>query len=219
MATSTLGWSPGVRMSREAKWIWKADTPAGVPAGARISAGKSGSVARSFPNSAVASVKRLPTSCMPSPESPAKRTMTRSRSSKAVLVVLWCSSKATSLLTLVEKSDNQDQVSPDWGVARRTARFRQLELVVPDGQYHGFPYPRSDGKRLSRARREVRHRDTAAPERAGQAAHPGRQRLDGADRPLDLPERRVHAECRRRHGLRDLERQGHDALERLRRHD
>ena len=60
MATSTLGWSPGVRMSREAKWIWKAETPCGVPAGARISAGKSGSVARSLPTTAVASVKRLP---------------------------------------------------------------------------------------------------------------------------------------------------------------
>ena len=60
IATSTFGWSPGVRMSREAKWIWKAETPWSVPAGARISAGKSGSVARSFPTIAVASVKRLP---------------------------------------------------------------------------------------------------------------------------------------------------------------
>ena len=33
IATSTFGWSPGVRMSREAKWIWKAETPCGVPAG------------------------------------------------------------------------------------------------------------------------------------------------------------------------------------------
>ena len=78
IATSTFGWSPGVRMSREAKWIWKADTPCGVPAGARISAGKSGSVARSLPTTAVASVKRLPVSCIPSPESPANRTTTRS---------------------------------------------------------------------------------------------------------------------------------------------
>ena len=81
IATSTFGASPGVRMSREAKWIWNADTPASVPAGARISAGKFGSVARSLPSTAVASVKRLPASCMPSPESPAKRTTTRSRSS------------------------------------------------------------------------------------------------------------------------------------------
>ena len=81
MATRTFGASPGVRMSREAKWIWNADTPASVPAGARISAGKFGSVARSLPTTAVASVKRLPVSCMPSPESPAKRMITRSRSS------------------------------------------------------------------------------------------------------------------------------------------
>ena len=59
IATSTFGASPGVRMSREAKWIWNAETPASVPAGARISAGKFGSVARSLPSTAVASVKRL----------------------------------------------------------------------------------------------------------------------------------------------------------------
>src|SRR5579862_948782 len=78
MATSTLGASPGVRMSRAAKWIWNDETPASVPAGARISAGKLGSVARSFPSAAVASVNRPPASCIPSPESPANRTMTRS---------------------------------------------------------------------------------------------------------------------------------------------
>ena len=86
IATSTFGASPGVRMSREAKWIWNAETPASVPAGARISAGKFGSVARSLPSTAVASVKRLPASCMPSPESPAKRTTTRSRSSIVLLM-------------------------------------------------------------------------------------------------------------------------------------
>ena len=36
------GASAGVRMSSLAKWIWKPDTPASEPAGARISAGKSG---------------------------------------------------------------------------------------------------------------------------------------------------------------------------------
>ena len=49
MATSTLGASPGVVMSWSEMWTWKAETPASVPAGARISAGKSGSVARSLP--------------------------------------------------------------------------------------------------------------------------------------------------------------------------
>src|SRR4051812_13828967 len=80
IATSTFGWSPGVRMSREAKWIWNADTPASVPAGGRVSGGKSGNGTRAVPSIAVASVKRLPTSCMPSPESPANRTTTRSLS-------------------------------------------------------------------------------------------------------------------------------------------
>ncbi len=77
IATSTLGESPGVEMSWSEMWIWKADTPARVPAGARISAGKSGKVARSLPSRAEVVVKRSPVSCMPSPESPAKRMTTR----------------------------------------------------------------------------------------------------------------------------------------------
>jgi len=44
IATSTSGASPGVRMSWSAKCSWKLETPASVPAGARISAGKLGSV-------------------------------------------------------------------------------------------------------------------------------------------------------------------------------
>src|ERR1035438_2005023 len=55
---------------------WKAETPFRVPAGARISAGKSGNVAMSLPKWALDVVKRSPVSCMPSPESPANRTMT-----------------------------------------------------------------------------------------------------------------------------------------------
>ena len=82
IATSTFGVSPGVSdVARRRSGSGSSRRRPSVPAGARISAGKSGSVARSFPSIAVASVKRPPTSCMPSPESPAKRTMTRSRSS------------------------------------------------------------------------------------------------------------------------------------------
>ena len=44
---------------------------------ARLSAGKFGCVARSLPNAAASEVKRSPVSCMPSPESPAKRMTTR----------------------------------------------------------------------------------------------------------------------------------------------
>ncbi len=78
MATRTSAWSPGVVTSIDANWIWKAETPWTVPAGARISAGKSGRVARSLPSTAVALVKRSPVNCMPSPESPANRMTTRS---------------------------------------------------------------------------------------------------------------------------------------------
>jgi len=40
IATRALGRPPGVRDVPGAKWIWNAETPARVPAGARISAGK-----------------------------------------------------------------------------------------------------------------------------------------------------------------------------------
>jgi hypothetical protein len=70
--------SPGVRMSWSAKCTWKLETPGSVPAGARISAGKLGSVERSLPKVAVSWVNRSPASCMPSPESPANLIMTRS---------------------------------------------------------------------------------------------------------------------------------------------
>src|SRR5437867_5171522 len=63
-------------MSREEKLIWYPLTPGSVPAGARISAGKWGSVARSFPTMAVVSANWVPVSCIPSPESPANRMTT-----------------------------------------------------------------------------------------------------------------------------------------------
>ena len=67
-------------MSVELKLIWKPDTPGSEPAGARISAGKSGSVLMSLPKTAAVRVNWVPVSCMPSPESPAKRIVTRSSS-------------------------------------------------------------------------------------------------------------------------------------------
>ncbi len=66
-------------MSWSEIWTWNAETPATVPAGARISAGKSGSVDRSLPKIAELVVKRSPVNCIPSPESPANRMTTRSR--------------------------------------------------------------------------------------------------------------------------------------------
>ena len=78
MATRALSRSPGVWMSWLLKWTWKPETPARVPAGARISAGKSGSVLMSLPRMAEALVNWVPASCMPSPESPANRMVTES---------------------------------------------------------------------------------------------------------------------------------------------
>ena len=80
IATSTSGASPAVSIAVDPKLIWNAETPNSVPCGARISAGKSGNVARSLPASAVERVNCPPVSCIPSPESPAKRTTTASGS-------------------------------------------------------------------------------------------------------------------------------------------
>ena len=73
MATRTSTTSPGVKTSRDEKLTWKPLTPGSVPAGARISAGKSGKVARSLPKRAAVFVNWLPVICMPSPESPQNR--------------------------------------------------------------------------------------------------------------------------------------------------
>ena len=62
------------------KLSWKPDTPGSEPAGARISAGKSGRVLMSLPKTAAVRVNWVPVSCIPSPESPAKRIVTRSSS-------------------------------------------------------------------------------------------------------------------------------------------
>src|SRR5687768_2375074 len=67
-------------MSRAAKFSWKPETPKVVPAGARISAGKSGNVARSLPTIADVLVNCDPVNCMPSPESPVQRMTAESRS-------------------------------------------------------------------------------------------------------------------------------------------
>ena len=67
-------------MSLDEKLIWKPETPGSEPAGARISAGKSGSVLMSLPKTAAVRVNCVPVSCIPSPESPANRMVTRSSS-------------------------------------------------------------------------------------------------------------------------------------------
>ena len=75
-------------MSVELKLIWKPETPGSEPAGARISAGKSGRVLMSLPKTAAVRVNWVPVSCIPSPESPAKRMVTRSSSGDPRLEVL-----------------------------------------------------------------------------------------------------------------------------------
>ena len=80
ITTRALSTSPGVWMGELLKCTWNPLTPGRVPAGARISAGKSGKVAMSLPARADVLVNWVPASCMPSPESPANRMVTASTS-------------------------------------------------------------------------------------------------------------------------------------------
>src|SRR6056297_1212316 len=115
IAISTSGASPGVWMSWSEKWSWKELTPARVPAGARISAGKSGRVARSLPASAVWVVNRSPVSCMPSPESPANRT---------TALDSWIRSRSVVLLSLIALPAGHARPS--------TTAWRPTRTLVPD---------------------------------------------------------------------------------------
>ena len=85
-------------MSDDEKLIWKPDTPGSEPAGARISAGKSGRVLMSLPKTAAVRVNWVPVSCIPSPESPANRMVTRSSSWTSGLELLGELSRAFRLL-------------------------------------------------------------------------------------------------------------------------
>src|SRR4029079_6022247 len=162
IATSTLGRSPGVRMSWSAKWIWKPETPGSEPAGARLSGGKAGSVDRSLPSTAVSLVKCAPVSCMPSPESPAKR------------IVTWLM-RSTVLATGSRYSARPN--AADWprlrfgrGLAdrRRLLRVVQLrgDLPVPDG--------RRDRRRPFHLRHLLRRPLVARPPPPGARHPPGR---------------------------------------------
>src|SRR4051794_36413478 len=170
-------------MSREAKWIWNADTPATVPAGARISAGKSGRVARSLPKTAVASVNRLPASCIPSPESPAIRTTTRSRVSLAFTVwfkplgAFGCNGPGVDEAPHLVGSPIVRRIKGDG-----------LELAVsvsgegaPVVLLHGFP----DSSRLWR--NQIR----ALNENGFQTVAPDLRGFGASDKPADVSEYRV----------------------------
>src|SRR5215210_3479462 len=92
-------------MSADEKLIWKPLTPGSDPAGARISAGKSGSVLTSLPKTAAVRVNCEPVNCIPSPESPAKRIVTRSSSwtSTSLLGAVSVVTPASSSLGLVHQ--------------------------------------------------------------------------------------------------------------------
>ncbi len=204
IATSTSAWSPGVVMSLEANWIWKAETPCTVPAGARISAGKSGRVARSLPRTAVALVNRSPVSCIPSPESPANRMTTRSLSS-TVLAMMLARAGVRSLLAAQRTaagglrragacrfrchadSTAWCERSRDLGDRLRgvgSGRERLGAERVRGGDRGSDPRRARRGHRLDRHGRGLRPRRLRDPRRPGRrrAPRPGRPRHQGRSR-------------------------------------
>src|SRR5580692_130037 len=154
MATRTSTLSPGVYTSFDEKWTWNPLTPGSVPAGARISAGKSGKVARSFPKRAAVLVNWLPVICIPSPESPQKRmtafsTVSRRRSRGSVIVeairvqdlkLNWHSAAAALKDARIVSQDAAGSV------VNRNGRPK-LRVSMLGGRYAGTNAARSDAQR------------------------------------------------------------------------
>src|SRR5271157_3806852 len=146
MATSTLGSSPAVKTSRLEKLSWNPLTPASVPAGARISAGKSGRVAISLPAIADSAVNCIPANCMPSPESPANRITTLSRRTPGLCAALPPPSpedstacpaasggRAISIPLLVRKNSPRSEIT-----TRRESHKRYVnQLTITNGPNKG----------------------------------------------------------------------------------
>src|SRR4051812_40782141 len=123
---------------------WKAETPGRVPAGARISAGKSGRVDRSLPTSAEVLVNWVPVSCMPSPESPAKRMTTSSIFSGAAVCLSFSAIMVFSLPIETKKTRPSCQVLSGAGPPRTSVR--RTRCAPP-----GFPHRRSNLSRGGRS--------------------------------------------------------------------
>src|SRR5947199_7206930 len=190
MATRTSRSSPGVKTSCEEKLSWKALTPASVPAGARISAGKSGRVARSLPASADSVVNCMPVTCMPSPESPAKRMTTVSRASTGLRGVAAPSSIGVKLyrggcgVAILVADALRRRADPRRGGGPARVARRRAAAGRTRGHRGGRREPRRHARGGARARR---------PGARG-AARPGaadaRRRGRGARRRAALPARR-----------------------------
>ena len=140
MATSTLGESPGVEDVVVGDVdLERRDPVRRCPAGARISAGKSGKVDRSLPSSALLVVNRSPVSCMPSPESPAKRTMTWS-----ICSVACCVPDATgclvSVVAITARPGSCHVGACRHGAAALSVRiFRSCAIFDPAAQHAHVP--------------------------------------------------------------------------------
>src|SRR3954447_19784178 len=170
MTTRTSGASPGVMMSWSAKCSWKELTPGRVPVGARISAGKLGSVDRSLPKLAVSLVNRLPVSCMPSPESPASRMTTRS--SSTTLLTRPPGAELGGMVPVISRVPPPANVTcvrprPGCGSGHGDLAGHQRATLLPHSEEGGRRRPQGTGTRTvaldGRATVEQRTEDRGAP--------------------------------------------------------
>src|SRR2546425_7193816 len=147
MATRQSSRSPGVYTRRLPNWSWKLETPKRVPAGARISAGKLGRVEISLPAHAASVVNCSPVTCMPSPESPAKR-MTARVSVRRGFATAGAGVTVSLMVSIVlSVTSSPAQSGPDtchWKTLPGRSRY---ELMLPKTASNGkdmSALPRSD---------------------------------------------------------------------------
>ena len=121
--------------------------------------GSSGRVARSLPNAALTSVKRSPVSCMPSPESPAKRMTTRrapqasGRSCPRSLALALVARPAASLRPRHQHEVRFGACSGTRGGLTRARRARPRLVEVRRRGPRGRPRSRERPRPRPRARR------------------------------------------------------------------
>src|SRR3954453_7356270 len=170
ITTRTSGASPGVMMSWSAKCSWKELTPGRVPVGARISAGKLGSVDRSLPKLAVSLVNRVPGRCMPSPESPAGRMATRS--SSTTLFTRPPGAELGGMVPVISRVPPPANVTcvrprPGGGSGHGDLAGHQRATLLPHSEEGGRRRPQGTGTRTvaldGRATVEQRTEDRGAP--------------------------------------------------------
>jgi protocatechuate 3,4-dioxygenase beta subunit len=129
-------------MSWSEKWTWKPRRRERA-GGARISAGKSGSVAMSLPNRrGLVLVNCVPVSCMPSPESPAKRmsmsntlTHTCARRALAALLLTFLFSAASARAQQTTPTPAKEPATVSGRVTNNGRPAREVPVVLMPAEW------------------------------------------------------------------------------------